>query len=224
MKRTIFLLLALVMLLSLAACGARADPPQASDEPPAQEEQENEKVKADGTSDTPDEPAQPELTQPAESEDSAAQEPAETPVKQPETPSKADNPAEKPAEKPTEEPVKAEPSEPEKSTASSGDALSILTTVWNTYGEEEKFPAMGGDSEHPADGAPGSFDTGNTDNLSYLLTFPTEDASLIDGAASLVHMMNMNTFTCGAFHTVSASDVTKLADDLHTAIQGKRWM
>ena len=67
-------------------------------------------------------------------------------------------------------------------------------------------------------------DTGNVDNLTYLLTFPAEDAALIDGAASLTHMMNLNTFTCGAFHAVSAQDVTKLADDLHTAIADKQWM
>ena len=223
MKRTISLLLALMMLLTLAACGTKPDTPQTSDDLPAQE-QGNGDVQPGETSGTPDESAQPELTQPAESEDSAVQEPTEVPVKQPETSSKADTPAEKPAEKPAEEPAKTEPSEPEQSAASSGDSLSILTTVWDTYGEEDRFPAMGGDSEHPVDSAPGSFDIGNTDNLSYLLTFPAEDASLIDGAASLVHMMNMNTFTCGAFHAVSTSDMTTLADDLHTAIQNKRWM
>ena len=88
--------------------------------------------------------------------------------------------------------------------------------VWNAYGDDEKFPA--------AENAPVLVDVSNTDSLSHLLTFPTEDASLIDGAASLLHMMNLNTFTCGAFHTVEAQDASKLADDLRTAIQGKHWM
>ena len=64
----------------------------------------------------------------------------------------------------------------------------------------------------------------NADNLSYLLTFPADDASLIDSAASLVHMMNLNTFTCGAFHVADANNVARLADDLRTTIQAKRWM
>ena len=37
-------------------------------------------------------------------------------------------------------------------------------------------------------------------------------------------MMNLNTFTCGAFHAVSTQDAAKLADDLHTAIADKHWM
>ncbi len=64
----------------------------------------------------------------------------------------------------------------------------------------------------------------NADSLSYLLTFPADDASLIDSAASLVHMMNLNTFTCGAFHVADANNVARLADDLRTTIQAKRWM
>jgi len=39
-----------------------------------------------------------------------------------------------------------------------------------------------------------------------------------------MHMMNMNTFTCGAMRVVNSDDVTKLADDLRDAIQGKQWM
>ena len=37
-------------------------------------------------------------------------------------------------------------------------------------------------------------------------------------------MMNLNTFTCGAFHVADANNVTRLADDLRTTIQAKRWM
>ena len=37
-------------------------------------------------------------------------------------------------------------------------------------------------------------------------------------------MMNLNTFTCGAFHVADANNVTMLADDLRTTIQAKRWM
>ena len=50
------------------------------------------------------------------------------------------------------------------------------------------------------------------------------DVVVIDSAAALLHMMNMNTFTCGAYHTADAKNVSKLADDLRDAIQGKQWM
>ena len=37
-------------------------------------------------------------------------------------------------------------------------------------------------------------------------------------------MMNLNTFTCGAFHVADANNVARLADDLRTTIQAKPWM
>ena len=76
-------------------------------------------------------------------------------------------------------------------------SLALLTKVWDSYTDDEKFPAAGGDYETSVDDAPGAFDPSNADNLNFLLTVPTEDASLIDDAASLMHMMNANTFTCG---------------------------
>ena len=78
------------------------------------------------------------------------------------------------------------------------DATALLTAVWDAHSDDEKFPAAGGDYETSVDDAPGAFDPSNADNLNFLLTVPTEDASLIDDAASLMHMMNANTFTCGA--------------------------
>ena len=216
MKRTLSLILILTMLLSLAACGSKDAAPPDDDNTPSQEQGGGEE-QSGGTTGTPDEPDQPEQTQPAE------QEPAKQPEQKPE-PKPAEKPAEgTSAEPPTETPKPETPAE-DKPAAAVDDALTILNAIWNTYSDEEKFPAAGGDSEHAVDGAPGSFDASNADNLSYLLTFPADDASLIDSAASLVHMMNLNTFTCGAFHVADANNVARLADDLRTTIQAKHWM
>ena len=225
MKRTLSLILILTMLLSLAACGSKDAAPPDDDNAPSQEQ-------SGGTTGTPDEPEQPEQTQPAEQEPTDSkpeqtqpveQEPAKQPEQKPE-PKPAEKPAEgTSAEPPTETPKPETPAE-DKPAAAVDDALTILNAIWNTYSDEEKFPAAGGDSEHAVDGAPGSFDASNADNLSYLLTFPADDASLIDSAASLVHMMNLNTFTCGAFHVADTNNVARLADDLRTTIQAKRWM
>ena len=170
----------------------------------------------------PEQQAQPEQTQPADNS-KPKQEPAKQPEQKPES-----KPAEKPAEgtsaePPTETPKPETPAE-DKPAAAVDDALTILNAIWNTYSDEEKFPAAGGDSEHAVDGAPGSFDVSNADNLTYQLTFPSADVSLIDGAASLVHMMNLNTFTCGAFHVSDASNVSTVAADIRSAVQGKQWM
>ena len=229
MKRTLSLILILTMLLSLAACGSKDAAPTDDDNAPSQEQGGGEE-QSGGTAGTPDEPEQPEQTQPADNskpKQESAGEPEKEPARQPEQkpePKPAEKPAEgTSAEPPTETPKPETPAE-DKPAAAVDDALTILNAIWNTYSDEEKFPAAGGDSEHAVDGAPGSFDVSNADSLSYLLTFPADDASLIDSAASLVHMMNLNTFTCGAFHVADANNVARLADDLRTTIQAKHWM
>ena len=82
-------------------------------------------------------------------------------------------------------------------------ALNILETVWNTYGEDEKFAVAGGDfSETNArEDAPGVFDLKDRALVDSELGLP--ETAAVDEAASLVHMMNANTFTCGAFHVTS---------------------
>ena len=235
MKRTLSLILILTMLLSLAACGSKDAAPTDDGNAPSQEQGGGEE-ESGGTTGTPDEPEQPEQTQPTEQEPAdskpeqtqpAEQKPAKEPEKQPEQkpePKPAEKPAEGTSAEPPTETSKPETPAEDKPAAAVDDALTILNAIWNTYSDEEKFPAAGGDSEHAVDGAPGSFDVSNADSLSYQLTFPADDASLIDSAASLVHMMNLNTFTCGAFHVADANNVARLADDLRTTIQDKHWM
>ena len=105
-------------------------------------------------------------------------------------------------------------------------ALELLETVWNSYSEDEKFPAAGGDysEENMRDGAPGNFSMDDADLLDSSLGFPAAEAGKIDGAASLVHMMNLNTFTCGAFHVKNSGDVSAVADALRQNVQNTQWM
>lgn len=106
------------------------------------------------------------------------------------------------------------------------DALTLLNTIWDSYGEEDKFPAMGGDfsEENMVDGAPGNYGIEDASMLDYSLGLPEASASMIDGAASLIHMMNANTFTCGAFHVSSSDNVSAVADSLRENILQRQWM
>ena len=105
-------------------------------------------------------------------------------------------------------------------------AVSLLETVWNSYGEDEKFAVVGGDGDeaNTRDGAPGVFGIEDTESLDYMLGFPAASVGKIDSAASLVHMMNQNTFTCGAYHVKNSSDVESLAGELKDNILARQWM
>ena len=106
----------------------------------------------------------------------------------------------------------------DKNNAGDGDkpakptsALNILETVWNTYGEDEKFAVVGGDfsEANTREDAPGVFDL--------------KDRALVDSeAASLVHMMNANTFTAAAYH--ATGDTAELAQQLRDNIMQRQWM
>lgn len=106
------------------------------------------------------------------------------------------------------------------------DARTLLTAIWDGYGEDERFPAMGGDfsEQNMVDGAPGTYGLEDAAMLDQYLGLPEASAAMIDGAASLIHMMNANTFTCGAFHVSKTNDLTAVADSLRENIQARQWM
>ncbi len=109
-------------------------------------------------------------------------------------------------------------------TMTADSAVGILQTAWNSYGENDKFPVGGGDSANMVMDEPGTFDVTNTEELNATLGFPTDYADKIDEAASLIHMMNANTFTGSAYHVVNADDVTGVADALKENILQREWM
>lgn len=105
-------------------------------------------------------------------------------------------------------------------------ALELLETVWNSYADGEKFSAVGGDmsGETMTMDAPGKFDTADSAALDSTLGFPAGEADKIDDAASLMHMMNANTFTCGAFHVQDTAALDDVAAAVRENILNRQWL
>lgn len=105
------------------------------------------------------------------------------------------------------------------------DALEILNTVWGLYSEEDMFPAAGGDfsEENSVTGGPGKY-ADEAEAFMSLFHMPEETVALIDDAASLTHMMNLNTFTCGAFHIASPDNVAAAVSAIKEEVLATQWM
>ena len=102
-------------------------------------------------------------------------------------------------------------------------ALEILENVWAGYAEDEKFPVMGGDMGNPVDGAPGSYSL-TDENISYSLLIPADQLANVTEAASMIHMMNANTFTCGVYKLAEGVSAADFGKAMQEAVQGNMWM
>ena len=100
-------------------------------------------------------------------------------------------------------------------------ALEILENVWADFGEDEKFFVMGGDYNNPVDNAPGTVDITVTDYLTYTLLVPEAEVAGVTDAASMMHGMMANNFTCGVFRV---ADAASFAETMHTAIANNPWI
>ena len=103
-------------------------------------------------------------------------------------------------------------------------ALEALENIWAAFGDEEKFPVIGGNMESPVDGAPGNYDMAYAENMTYNLLIPADQIANITEAASMIHMMNANTFTCGAFHLAEGVAAADFAATMQSAVQNNQWI
>lgn len=109
-------------------------------------------------------------------------------------------------------------------TPTEGAAMHILQSVWASYGDGEKFFAMGGDSENLVDGMPGAVSLSDPEAVQNLLNVPAAELAKVDEAVSLIHAMNVNNFTCGAFHLTDAATAGDFATAMKTHVQNVQWI
>ena len=103
-------------------------------------------------------------------------------------------------------------------------ATALLETVWNSYADDEKFAVVGGDYDNFVDNAPGKFAHDNAEYMDGMLAIPADATAMVDDAASLMHMMNANTFTAGAFHLTDAANEEAFAAAAKENIMNRQWM
>lgn len=103
-------------------------------------------------------------------------------------------------------------------------ALDVLNEIRQAYEEEDLFSIYGGDQENAVMDAPGKFDISKTEELGITLGLPEDLWDDIDDAASMVHMMNANTFTCGAFHVKNKDDISEITGLLKDNILQRQWI
>ena len=102
-------------------------------------------------------------------------------------------------------------------------ALEILETVWAKYGDDEKFAVIGGDMANPVSDGPGSYDLAD-ENISYTLLIPAEQLGNVTEAASMIHMMNANTFTCGVYRLAEGVSAADFGAAMKDAVMNNQWM
>lgn len=108
----------------------------------------------------------------------------------------------------TSEPAEETTTEaPTEVTPAYADALAVMTAIWDAFPESEKFAAWGGNqNENAVMDAPGAFDLTDTDGLNRLILVPESVQGNLTSAATLVHMMNTNSFTGAVLELTEADE------------------
>lgn len=104
------------------------------------------------------------------------------------------------------------------------DAVAVLDTAWAAYPEADKFPVFGGSTDVAMeyDGKAGPFTLTMTEEMSSNLKVPESLAAQIKSAASMIHMMNANTFTSAVFEV--NGDIEAFSTSLVDSVNNTHWM
>ncbi len=102
------------------------------------------------------------------------------------------------------------------------DTVEILTKTWEIFPTDLKFACAGGPGDAMVMDAPGAVPATDTDTLTYMLNVPETLHAQVVEAASLMHMMNANTFTAGAYKITG--DVNAFVSTLKDGILSTQWM
>ncbi len=235
MKKFLCLLLAVCLVFSFAACTASDQPQDPDTDNPAAGDNA---AGSESAGDT----AGADTGKEDQDADPSGEDSAQKPDDHQKDDITKEDEASKPEQKPsasTDKPAASKPSASKPSTSKpSADKhdtdkankpsspLNLLNTVWKSYSEDDKFPASGGDysEENAKDDAPGKFDVSDSAVLESTLAVPEDSADLLKKAASLTHMMNLNTFTAGAFQLKDSKNANKFAKAMKESIENRRWV
>ena len=106
-------------------------------------------------------------------------------------------------------------------------ALEILNKVWASYADEDKFMVGGGFGENMNWEGPGSIPTDNEEALATAQAYfvmNEEAVAMVEEMAHVMHGMNANTFTAGAFLLKADADKDAFIASVTDSVKNNRWM
>ena len=104
------------------------------------------------------------------------------------------------------------------------DATDLLTQVWASYEQEDKFMAVGGHYEKYTDEAPAKYDLTKAADMERIFCIPQAVIGLVDDAATLQHAQNVNNFSAAAYHVTDAANVQTLIDEITKQTMANKWL
>lgn len=216
MKKITSVLTAALIVLSLAGCSENTE--KTSDESSTSSTSSSAESSSSSTESSSSSESSAESSSSTSSEESKPEESSSSTTTEESKPEES-----KPVESKPEE-SKPEESKPEEPSSSITDAAALLNAAYDKLEEDLKFPAMGGDYNNIVDGKAGTFDISDAASFETMSIFPQAEIGKIDSAATIVHMMNANTFTGAAVHVKAGTDMAALAKAIENNILNNRWM
>lgn len=104
------------------------------------------------------------------------------------------------------------------------DVVDALKNIWDNYEDENKFAAMGGGMANPVTDGPGELSLDDTAEVNDKTGVPEDKITTIDKAATLVHMMNANTFSAAAVHAAEGVKAEDVATTIGDNLKIRQWM
>lgn len=104
-------------------------------------------------------------------------------------------------------------------------AASAINRIWELMPEDLKPMTFGGDYENNVENeaATHTIEDGG-EELDNSIGYPAEMIDKIDEAAALRHMMNVNSFTCGAYALKNASDAQAVCDGIVDNLMNRSYL
>lgn len=112
---------------------------------------------------------------------------------------------------------------PVEDNAAYADATAALNAIWDKFEEDYMFPCFGGSIETAVENAAGKIDLSDVNTMTSTLLIPEDLQASVTDAASLMHMMNANTFT-GAAIKVEGMDAAAVAEQIKASFLGTHFM
>ena len=104
------------------------------------------------------------------------------------------------------------------------DVVDALKNIWDNYEDENKFAAMGGGMANPVTDGPGELSLDDTAEVNDKTGVPEDKITTIDKAATLIHMMNANTFSAAAVHAAEGVKAEDVATTIGDNLKIRQWM